>query len=233
MSDYYDTNFNTVLYWAVKNNYSKVVEALLYEKTDITLEMIGEAAAHFDNINILKYVIFLGLKPTFEMMKVSCHSGSTAVFSFLYQKCYNMLTREDTQELIKNACSGNQMSIVRQLMTRYPNILKNHWWKLIYLCQDGHLEMVKLLVEEGDADIHQDNNYSVLCAIKNGHFDLTQYLVSRGAHVFAQGDYAIEHVERGDTKMVNYLLELGANKEKIPKWFREKQVSEENFTLSN
>jgi len=213
-------NSESVVYWAVKRNHIKVIEALIYDGAQVTLEMIAEAAATFDRLDILKYMFFLGAQPSYKILKQACSRGSNTVFQFMHGVCRCWLTRDDIQQLVKHACEGGHIQMVQDFIMLYPDILKNHWWKLIYICEKGYFDIVKLLVEEGNADVHQSSDYSVLCAIKGGHLDLVKYLVSRGADLFAQGDYAIEHVEYEDVAMLEYLLEQGANKAKIPRWYK-------------
>ncbi|OUM61687.1 hypothetical protein PIROE2DRAFT_26240, partial [Piromyces sp. E2] len=50
-------------------------------------------------------------------------------------------------------------------------------------CKNGHIDVVKYLVEQG-ANIHQENyNYDtpLYIACKNGHEDIVKYLVEQGA----------------------------------------------------
>jgi len=47
--------------------------------------------------------------------------------------------------------------------------------------ENGHLEVVKFLVENG-AVINDNNNYAVRWAARNGHFDVVTYLVSLDAN---------------------------------------------------
>jgi hypothetical protein len=218
----YDVNSCSVARWAVEHNYVGVIQALIQEKRSrVTLEDIAEDCAVLDRLDVLKYMLFLGVKPTFKMLEYACRKNAKTVWPLLYNLCRPLLTREDIQDLIRSVCEPGHVHIIRHFMAEYPNILKDTWYKLTYVCAKGHLDVVKLLVEEGDADIHQDNDYSVLCALKGRHLTLVKYLVSKGANLFAQGDYAINNVCYGDIDMVDYLLEQGLSRDKIPKWYVE------------
>jgi len=57
--------------------------------------------------------------------------------------------------------------------------------------ENGHLEVVKLLVEKG-ADIHADNDYSLKWASGNGHLEVVKLLVEKGANIHANNDCAFQ-----------------------------------------
>lgn len=56
---------------------------------------------------------------------------------------------------------------------------------------NGHLEIVKFLVENG-ADVQSEDNYSLRWAVIEGHLEVVKYLVSRGADQFAYDSHAIK-----------------------------------------
>lgn len=90
-------------------------------------------------------------------------------------------------------------------------------------CQDGHLEMVKLLIENGvDVDVKEFRDFTPLrIAARNGHADIVQYLVEKGATIDTRamdGATPLEHAAaKGHTDIVKYLLEKGANPNIIDK----------------
>ena len=48
------------------------------------------------------------------------------------------------------------------------------------LQQNGHLEVVKFLLDRG-ADVNADNNYAVRRASANGHLEVVKFLLENGA----------------------------------------------------
>jgi ankyrin repeat protein len=226
------TNSRSVLDWAVRRNYIKVIDALLHENAHITLQMIAEDAAYHGRLNILKYAFWLGAKPSHEILKMACTKGSESMVRFLHEKIKHLLKKRIVQQLIQIAVDKGHLKLIKFFMEIYPGVLKNYRWDLSYIGDNGYgesfaygeafvyLDIVKLLVEQGDANIHDNRNYLVFRAIRGGHLSLVKYLVSRGANIFDQGDYAIENVKYRDHNMVKYLLEKGANPEKVPKWYK-------------
>jgi len=60
----------------------------------------------------------------------------------------------------------------------------------IETAENGHSEIVKLLIESG-ANIHADNDYAVRWAAKNGHSEIVKLLIESGANIHTKNDYAV------------------------------------------
>lgn len=77
--------------------------------------------------------------------------------------------------------------------------------------QDGYLDVVKSLVEDG-ADIHSDNDCALQLASEAGHLDVVKYLVENGADIHAENERALKMAsEEGHIDVVKYLVEKGAD----------------------
>jgi hypothetical protein len=63
--------------------------------------------------------------------------------------------------------------------------------ELIDASHNGHLSLVKLLLESG-ANIHADDNYAIKWASRNGHLCVVKLLLKYGAEVNADDNYAIK-----------------------------------------
>ena len=75
---------------------------------------------------------------------------------------------------------------------------------------NGHLEVVKYLVEQG-ADIHANDDLSLISASNNGHLELVKYLVEQGADIHAHNDLSLRWArQRGHTEVADYLVSQGA-----------------------
>ena len=61
-----------------------------------------------------------------------------------------------------------------------PDIHTNNDLALLLATEEGHLEVVKFLVENG-ANIHADNYGALRVASQNGHLEVVKFLVERGA----------------------------------------------------
>ncbi|KAL3104859.1 hypothetical protein niasHT_020425 [Heterodera trifolii] len=85
-------------------------------------------------------------------------------------------------------------------------------------CADGHLQIVKLLVEEGNADIEvadSDGDTAFLCALMRNKLDIGNYLIARGARTDLTNKKGISplhiFVKKGDFALCKFLVENGAN----------------------
>ena len=79
---------------------------------------------------------------------------------------------------------------------------------LKWASSNGHLEVVKFLVEKG-ANVHADDNYALGWASENGHLDVVKFLVEKGADVNADNNCALRWASKnGHLDMVNYIKYL-------------------------
>lgn len=77
--------------------------------------------------------------------------------------------------------------------------------------ENGHLEVVKYLVESG-ADVNGDKTISLRNASKNGHLSVVKYLIDKGADIHARYDESLLYASfRGHLDVVKYLVEHGAD----------------------
>jgi ankyrin repeat protein len=78
---------------------------------------------------------------------------------------------------------------------------------------NGHFQIVKYLVEEHKADVHENNEYAMRMASSNGHFQIVKYLVEEHkADVHVNNEYAMRWAsENGHFQIVKYLVDHNAN----------------------
>ena len=82
--------------------------------------------------------------------------------------------------------------------------------KLIEAAQNGDLEIVKYLVNQG-VNIHANDDEALRDASYNGQLEVVKYLVEQGADIHAKNDYALRYSsENGYLEIVKYLIEQGA-----------------------
>lgn len=79
---------------------------------------------------------------------------------------------------------------------------------LRWAARNGHLEVVKYLVDKG-GDVQTDNNYGLRWASFYGHLEAVKYLVEKGGDVTADNNFAIRNATH--IKVVKYLVEKGAD----------------------
>ena len=120
---------------------------------------------------------------------------------------------EHLKELIKLGI--NNFSIKNNNLGLLQYLIENNFITndeaLIYASSNGHLDVVKYLVDHG-ANVNADDDEALIWASKNGHLDVVEYLVDNGANVNAEDDYALRLAsENGHTDIVKYLVDHGAN----------------------
>ena len=80
---------------------------------------------------------------------------------------------------------------------------------LICMCQFGHLEIVKYLIEKCRVDVRSENDWAVQEASRHGHIQVVKYLVEKcGVDARAKYDYAVRIASMGGyLEVVKYLVE--------------------------
>ena len=77
---------------------------------------------------------------------------------------------------------------------------------------NGHLHVVKYLVQVHKANIHSNNEYALRYAAENGHINVVKYLVEKGADIHANNEYALRwSAQSGHIDVVKYLVEKCAD----------------------
>ena len=85
---------------------------------------------------------------------------------------------------------------------------------LSFVCEFGHLEVVKYLVEECGVDVRVNDDHAIKCASADGRLNIVKYLVEKcGVNARAQNDFAVSEASKyGHLEVVKYLIEkCGAN----------------------
>lgn len=114
---------------------------------------------------------------------------------------------EITALLIKNAADVNQAIKVEP----------GNSTPIEMPCQEGYLDIVKLLVENGaDVNFKGYRDFTpIRVAARNGHLEIVQYLAHHGAEIDIKamdGATPLEHAaSKGHFEIVKFLIENGAN----------------------
>ncbi len=89
-----------------------------------------------------------------------------------------LLNRKQAEELQVAAWTGD-VSRVKSLLARGANPNHPKYYPLHYACRNGHLEIVKAVVEAGADPKRRDDDgrYPVRCAAKWGHKEVLVYLI--------------------------------------------------------
>ena len=83
---------------------------------------------------------------------------------------------------------------------------------LICSASNGHLNIVKYLVEEHQADIHADRDEAINMSACRGHLHVVKYLVEKGADIHDLDEYVLRSSAcNGHLHVVKYLVSRGAD----------------------
>ena len=85
---------------------------------------------------------------------------------------------EITNEFIKAIRSNNLVNAKKQVL-KGADIHARNESAIKYAAANGHLEIVKYLIEQG-ADIHAENDWAIRYAAEYGHFEVVKFLVEQG-----------------------------------------------------
>jgi ankyrin repeat protein len=89
---------------------------------------------------------------------------------------------------------------------------------LLQAATNGRVNITQYLLEECVADIHANKGQDLLCAVKNGHFEIVELLIKYDASInYSNNDYAelYEGAKNGYTKIVELLLKHNPIDEEI------------------
>ncbi len=78
--------------------------------------------------------------------------------------------------------------------------------KMIDAVLNGHINLVKYLVEKG-VDIYVKDEEPLRLATKNGYLEVVKYLISQGADIYALNDYVLKLASlHNQIKIIQYFL---------------------------
>jgi len=109
------------------------------------------------------------------------------------------------------ASKNGHLEVVKFLVEKGANVHTNIDYPHCLASENGHLEVVKFLVEKG-ADIHANDDYALQLASGNGHLEVVKFLVEKGANIHVNNDDVLRLAsEYGRLEVVKFLVEKGAD----------------------
>ena len=118
-------------------------------------------------------------------------------------------------DLLLEAIDNNLPLVIIKVIVEKLGADVRAWsdYALRYAANNGHLEVVKYLIDKG-ADVRAWSDYALRLAANNGHLEVVKYLIDKGADVRALNDYALRYAAfNGHLEVVKYLKSIIINKE--------------------
>jgi len=190
----YGPVMNKPLYTALQNGKVEVAKWLVDQKgiriviPDTTLrqanitELLHEMYKYKRDVDIAVVEFFIEHGADREqckhaLLKAACCKGDLVLFTELAQTCdendLNHTYKDKNNTLLHYACAKKHKDIVKYLLEKRVDVKRKNKWKqspFLLACHNGGLDCVKLLVEEGGADINEKGCMG-LSPLKDYHTD--------------------------------------------------------------
>ena len=109
-------------------------------------------------------------------------------------------------ELFYNCCISGDLETIKKIQVEGEEYINSGFRIASW---DGHLSVVRYLLEHLGANVNTGDDYAVIYASCNGHFELVKYLCEAGANSRADNDIAIMFASSsGYLEIVIYLFSL-------------------------
>ena len=167
----------------------------------------------FDNPNYNDTQRFLALFLLNKKNEMMDYLPSDAYLPFISMLGGDKMDQNILNKMLIKMTKEGSLKGVSMMVSKGANILARNDVALRWASKNGHLEIVKYLVEQG-ADIHTqiDVNDALIKAILNGHLEVVRYLIEHGADIHAQNDSALRWASHnGHLEVVKHLVEHGAD----------------------
>lgn len=117
------------------------------------------------------------------------------------------------------ACYNGDLSKVKQLVAKGVDVRVNTDEAFRIAAGNGHLHIVKYLVDENGVDITKMYDYVISWAANYGYVDVVKYIVERAGFSTTDGGRACRWAaENGHLKVVKYLVSVGADFRSYNDW---------------
>lgn len=196
----------TVYFWKI-NKESYPIEVFIYINDN--LEMTKDYLKKYKN-ELTELLLQFNLNNDFlenVISKTNEPKGNLVLLNYIID---NGL--KEINKLFMDLCSFGNLHVIEYLFkTQKIDIHFENDLALHIAAENGHLDVVKLLLDKG-ANIHADRDYALSISAENGHLDVVELLLGKGADMHAANDYALCcAAENGYLNIVKLLLDKGAN----------------------
>ena len=136
---------------------------------------------------------------------------SYTVYKFYMDNKYELSDISDpSADIIVKASNCDNLAVVKYLVENGADIY-NKDYALQEACSNGHLEVVKYLVEQNTKKSKRCEGFSLVSAAKNNHLDVVKYLLEKGVDIHTDNNDALRKASKNNhLEMVKYLVEKGA-----------------------
>jgi len=132
-----------------------------------------------------------------------------------YSKDLIIIFDNSKDDLLICAAENGYLEVVKYLVENGVDINTDDDEALRYAAEDGYIEVVKYLHKNG-ANISANDDYALKYAVGNGHFEVVRYLVENGANIHAENDEALKWALLTDHReVIEYLIDNGAKVYKL------------------
>ena len=202
---YYDIIFQ----WACDKGHIDIMKYIMKDNVanSALFEKIYRNALENGNVRIAKLLIDNNnsfYKENYSLKHI-LDNNYFNVIDFLVDN--TVLNSNNIQSIFQWASTNGYIDIVKKIIDKkiYFDIHFQNDIVLRKAAENGHIKMVRLLVEQG-ADIHSVDDYALRWASDNGHYEIVNFLIEKGANIHAQNNYAIKWAtKKGHTEVVELL----------------------------
>ena len=206
-----------------------------YPSMYCTCTVSMDIAAEYGHLEIVKYLLTIGIKCNKETMYRACENGHSEVVKFLKENCRVVVDDRALSlaieychlELIKylysirvtcrnrnisDAVKQGRLDIIQFL---HDNSRGEKWWcngiSLDIAAKNGHLEVLKYIHENG-IEISYPSFTALRLAVENGHLEVIKFLYSIGKTI---DHYNLEKamliaIEKGYLEVVKFLYSFSS-----------------------
>jgi ankyrin repeat protein len=196
-------------------------------KVPITYYNMIRWATMCGQLNIVKYIVPMTNLPKYSIRRecpisLAIDRGHLKILKYLMSIDVNL--PKNINNILVHACRVGQTKIVEYLiscenkMGVQADIHFKDDWAIREACENGNLEIVKLLVSFGANIQYVNNRETFYRATENGFLNMIEYMVSNNSEVGNQltiDDYNVAlgiASDYGRLGIVEYLISIGADK---------------------
>ena len=125
------------------------------------------------------------------------------------------IIHKDESNMIQLACQNGHIEIVKLLIQNNVNIHVYCDLPIAIASSNGHIEIVKLLIQN-NANINARNDRALELACQSGHIEIVKLLIQNGADIHNHKDVSIKVAyQNHHTEIVELLIQNGAKIEPL------------------